>query len=427
MFIKRSITFKPEKRKHNGIVIVQNVPIKIRLSFLGNKMDLYSGYRVDIAKWNESQQRVKNGTTNVLKQSASEINNALSTQDSIIQTIFKSYEVKGEIPTPKTLREEINLRIKPKDEKAERPSEISFFNIYDEFLAEGIKLNNWTDGTVKKLKTVRSHIEEFDHNIKLDSFDHAKLYAYLDFLLLVRDFKNTTLQKHLKYLKWFLRWGVKNKYIQNNDFESFAPKIKTVAKKVIFLTKEEIDLIRSFPLPKEKQYLERVRDVLIFSCFSSLRYSDIFKLTKEDIGIASLEFITTKTDDNIVVEFNKYSREILNKYKGVQYPGNKALPVISNQNFNDYLKELGEVVGLNQPVKTTYYKGNKRYEEITPKYQKLSSHIGRRSFICNGLFLGIPVHIMMRWTGHSDFDSMKPYIDVVESMRSREMEKFNQM
>jgi integrase len=288
------------------------------------------------------------------------------------------------------------------------------------FIDEGRKVQNWAEGTIKKLKTVRSHIQ-------LNDFTHDKIQAYLEFLLSVRGFKNTTLQKHFKYLKWFLKWGIDSKYISNNDYVTFTPKIKNVAKRVIFLTKEEIDLIKSFPLPKEKEYLDRVRDVLIFSCFSSLRYSDIFNLKKADIGDNSLEFITQKTDDSIVIEFNKYSREILEKYKDIKIPGGKALPVISNQKYNDYLKELGELVGLDQAIKISYYKGNKRFDEVHAKYMLLTSHIGRRSFICNAMYLGIPVHIIMKWTGHSDYDSMKPYIDLVDSMRSEAMEKFNEL
>ena len=45
-----------------------------------------------------------------------------------------------------------------------------------------------------------------------------------------------------------------------------------------------------------------------------------------------------------------------------------ALPVISNQKMNDYLKELGELVEINEPVRETYYKGNERIDEVTPKY-----------------------------------------------------------
>lgn len=93
--------------------------------------------------------------------------------------------------------------------------------------------------------------------------------------------------------------------------------------------------------------------------------------------------------------------------------------------MNDYIKELAELVGIDEPVHETYYKGNKRIDTITPKYALLSTHAGRRTFICYALSIGIPVQIVMKWTGHSDYKAMKPYIDVVDELKASEMQKFN--
>jgi hypothetical protein len=134
MIIKRNINFKPEKRKSKGVEITKNVPIKIRLSFLGNKMDLYSGFRVDIEKWDDKKQRVKNSTTNAQKQSASDINTALSKQETIINDIFKHYEVIGEVPTVSKLRDEINEQIKPKEKEEAPVIKNDFFEKYDLFM-----------------------------------------------------------------------------------------------------------------------------------------------------------------------------------------------------------------------------------------------------------------------------------------------------
>jgi len=35
---------------------------------------------------------------------------------------------------------------------------------------------------------------------------------------------------------------------------------------------------------------------------------------------------------------------------------------------------------INTPVRETYYKGNERIDEVTPKYALLSTHAGRRTF-----------------------------------------------
>lgn len=66
--------------------------------------------------------------------------------------------------------------------------------------------------------------------------------------------------------------------------------------------------------------------------------------------------------------------------------------------MNDYLKELRELAGIDEPIPETYYKGNERIDEVTPKYALLGAHAGRRTFICNASSMGIPPHVVMEWT-----------------------------
>ena len=77
MNIKRNIIFALESRKKNGVPIVENVPIRMRVIYASQRIEFTTGYRIDVAKWDADKQRVKNGCTNKLKQSASEINTDL--------------------------------------------------------------------------------------------------------------------------------------------------------------------------------------------------------------------------------------------------------------------------------------------------------------------------------------------------------------
>ncbi|GHT77633.1 hypothetical protein AGMMS50262_19160 [Bacteroidia bacterium] len=129
----------------------------------------------------------------------------------------------------------------------------------------------------------------------------------------------------------------------------------------------------------------------------------------------------------MIIELNNHSRSILDKYKAIHFEDNKALPVITNQKMNDYLKELAELAEIDEPIRETYYKGNQRIDDVTPKYALLGTHAGRRTFICNALSLGIPPQVVMKWTGHSDYKAMKPYIDIADDIRANAMDKFNQL
>jgi integrase len=128
-----------------------------------------------------------------------------------------------------------------------------------------------------------------------------------------------------------------------------------------------------------------------------------------------------------VIELNRHSRAIIEKYKDVNFKGDKVLPVISNQKMNEYVKELGKLAEINTPIRITQYIGNERIDTTFPKYELLSTHTGRKTFICTALALGIPPHVVMKWTGHSDYKSMKPYIDIADSIKAAAMTKFDSL
>lgn len=67
MNIKRNIIFALESRKKDGILIVENVPIRMRVNFASQRIEFTTGYRIDAAKWDADKQWVKNAFRPKLK------------------------------------------------------------------------------------------------------------------------------------------------------------------------------------------------------------------------------------------------------------------------------------------------------------------------------------------------------------------------
>ena len=428
MNIKRNIIFTLESRKKDGVLIVENVPIRMRVNFASKRIEFTTGYRIDAAKWDTDKQRVRNGCTNKLKQSASEINASLLGYYTEVQEIFKKFEVEEIMPTPEQIKEAFNALHKPIEEvKPRKTTPNAFYKVFDEFVRDCGRQNDWTDSTYEKFAAVKNHLTNFREGLTFEFFDERGLNDYVGYLRDVKEMRNTTIGKQLSFLKWFLRWAFKKGVHQNNAYDSYKPKLKSTQKKIIFLTWDELNRFREFKIPSNKQALERVRDVFLFQCFTGLRYSDVFNLRRSDIKGDHIEVTTVKTSDSLIIELNNHSKAILDKYKDVPFENDKVLPVITNQKMNDYLKELAEMAGIDEPVRQTYYKGNERIDEVTPKYALLGTHAGRRTFICNALALGIPPQVVMKWTGHSDYKAMKPYIDIADDIKANAMSKFNQL
>lgn len=398
--------------------------LRYRIKWNGNIVAFNVGYRIDIEKWSTETQRCKANTTHGKnKISASVINKKIQQFETACEIIFKKCEIEENILNSNDFRDYFNVEIGNKPLEKIKSKE-TFFEVYDLFVKEESINSQWNYRTIQKMNTQKKVLEDFDCEMSFEKFNEEYFSDYQRYLERKKH-KNSTVAKEIAALKWFLKWAKKKVYNKSVDFELFKPKIKNIQKKIIFLNQSELRKIREYEIPKEKIFLEKIRDIFLFQCFTGLRYSDVFNLKKSDVKESYIEITTLKTSDNLVIELNSHSKEILEKYRNEDFIGNKALPVISNQKMNDYLKELAELAEIDELVTQSYYRGNNRIEEVFPKYALLSTHAGRRTFVCNALSLGIPPQVVMKWTGHSDYKAMKPYIDIADDIKASAMGKFD--
>lgn len=159
MNIKRNIIFALESRKKDGVLIVENVPIRMRVNFASKRIEFTTGYRIDAAKWDSDKQRVRNGCTNKLKQSASEINASLLGYYTEVQEIFKKFEVEEIMPTPEQIKEAFNALHKPIEEEVEprKSTPNAFYRVFDEFVRDCGQQKDWTVATNEKFAAVKSY------------------------------------------------------------------------------------------------------------------------------------------------------------------------------------------------------------------------------------------------------------------------------
>lgn len=160
-------------------------------------------------------------------------------------------------------------------------------------------------------------------------------------------------------------------------------------------------------------------------CFSSLRYSDAISLKKSQIHPHYISVTTQKTSTNVKIELNKYTEAIINKY--LNRDSLTLFPYYNNKDMNVYLKHIAKFAHIDEIITISQYYGNVRIERTEPKHNLISTHCGRRTFVCNALALGIPGHIVIKWTGHKEVTALKPYMDAADTIRRGEMNKFNSL
>ena len=237
-------------------------------------------------------------------------------------------------------------------------------------------------------------------------------------------FKNEYIARLSRSFGTFLRWAMRRGHWPGIDMESLKPHLATTRKPVVFLTLEEVAALNGFPLPESKQYLSRVRDFFCFCCYTGLRYSDAVRVTWANVDEAKgvLRVTTRKDKDLVEIPLIPQAKEIMGRYKG-KLDGGKLVPSCSNQKTNAYIKELCRLCGLDAPVQYAEMRGSRREDFTVPKWQEIGTHCGRKTFVVQALSSGIPAQAVMKITGHSDFNAMRPYIDIADDAKREAMGK----
>ena len=434
-------------------------PIRVSVMIRGTRLISTVGFNIAADKWVASRkdengeeipiQRVKKGCNNAKGIPYNIINLRLND----IANHFERYEMSLEHrPSVDDLADQLAIVKGGDRRKKARAGEIavadespSIIKYFDQFVREESRLNQWTVGTMQCWNAFRSHLLAQGRNLKFSDFSEEGIQKFVTYLRSKRKMEEKTVQKHYSNLRWFLNWCIRKGYCQESEISKYRPKFKVLEKPVIFLTREELEKLYFFEIPKNgtkvelinlkgEKYekvvnnsssLEKTRDLFCFCAFTSLRYSDMAALKKTDRVGNTLYVTSQKTNDKLVIELNEYSAAILDKYKDTEFPDGLALPVISNQKENDYIKDLGQLCEFNDPITRTSYKAGQRVEETQMKWELLGTHAARRTFICYALGVGIPPQVVMKWTGHNDYKSMRPYIAIAESTAAEAMKLFN--
>ncbi|TNE54311.1 MAG: site-specific integrase, partial [Bacteroidetes bacterium] len=161
-------------------------------------------------------------------------------------------------------------------------------------------------------------------------------------------------------------------------------------------------------------------DVFCFGCFTGMRFSDIAALSPENIHEDRIIYRIAKTDKNNTIPLNPFTRELLNKHEGRP---TKCLPVISEQNTNQYLKEAIREAGINRKVEIIHYQGAKRIKEVKPINEIITFHVSKKTFMTNFLARGGSLLTAMSITGNKDLKTARRYYKVVDKLKDEEMKR----
>ncbi len=309
------------------------------------------------------------------------------------------------------LQSQIDYYYNPPQKDKSIPSNlIDYIDFYIEYRKNEIK-----ETSKRKFNVIKHKLQRFEEYRKKtilikdinDSFKN-EFVNYLKEEL----YSQNTMQRELVFIKTFCKHARFLGLETHPQLDSLRLDRAKVEK--IYLSFDELEQIEQIENTKLTDSLDNAKDWLIISCYTGQRVSDFMRFSDEQIRVEDgkhlIEFTQKKTGKNMTVPLHPKVLEILKKRNGkFPYP-------ISDQKYNDYIKDVCREAEITQKVKGSKMKETKPksgiFRKVTGIFEKcelVSSHIGRRSFATN--FYGkIPTTYLIYVTGHASESMFLNYI-----------------
>ena len=415
-------------------------PIRISLAVNGFRHVTTIGYSLSPQNWNKNKQEVK-----AKYQYANSINRYLSGIKAYFLNIVNTRSIASKADLAKLFDIEYGIVKKKKQLSLESCAFIDkAFMAYER---EGEKKYEWSQDYVNKVDVVRRYLKRFNPTLKMDDLTEDCLTNFQYYLKTVPEVHCSnllkqhnharsnglaieTVYKRLQFLKSFMIWAEKRGYCKNVDYKSFKPEHQGLDKRsnYIALTKTECDILEQAVFPPDKQYLEKARDVLMFTCYSGLRYSDAKRLRWLDIKEEYLEITELKTGNSYHLYLNSHLVNIIKKYRAKSHKETDfVFPILSNQVMNRHYKELGAFCNISSTQRVVFSKDGQRDDFDVKRYELMTTHTGRRTFASLLVAAGAGISEVQKALNHKKISTTEKYIVVSDESKAKTMSLLNGM
>lgn len=372
-------------------------PIYLRINAKHSTTQIATGHFVLASNWDKSKKKVLGKSPQAIA-----INDYLSSLRTEVLKISNKLLIEGR---------PVNAHIIKKQLTGEQNSNVKLLKCFEEYLSlmKSLQGIDYAQPTVIKYKNTYTRLKEFllhkynRHDVFLYELDYDFMKDFIDFLKLEFVNSQTTCYKHYQRFTRVVRIFMRKGYLDHYPFEGF--KITLPKKKVEFLSIDEINRIDQTDFGVAR--LNQIRDMFIFSCYTGLAFHEVQSLRPEHLSISEdgdwwIEIVRQKTQREFKIPLLPKAVEILKKYQ--THPHclkiGKCLPIPTNQKFNAYLKEIGDVCQIKQ---------------------KMHHHLARKSFSVSVVLRNsVPIETLSLLLGHS---SIKVTIDAYSAITEEKVKK----
>ena len=332
--------------------------VDLRVCFDCKQKFLSTGVKVYPRQWDSKNECVK------LRNDATSLNKALSDIKNDAITLLTEMSKTGYVDLAR-----LNEIFKPK----------AYDLTFHEYMKDRISKRNVSENTRERyVSYYKVFVDEYGKMKNFSDITEAGVRDYDEWLhkRVVNGhlMQQSTIYSHHKYLRLFIYDALTDGYVDKNPYQSKRIKIDHgESGQIPSLTIDQVEQIESLELDG---FVGKTKDLFLFQCYTGLAFSDMqkFKLSnysQDKDGNYLIKDKRTKTDTTYIFMLSEKALAIVMKYKG-------KIPAISNQKYNQYLKVLGQMIGV----------------------PTLHSHMGRSTFASTCLNQGMNTDVLKHCLGH---------------------------
>ena len=356
-------------------------PLMCRITYLDERKQFSVGLFINPKNWNNSLQECEPPSND---------NNYTNSQLNLIKNQINQVFLYLQINNSEFTVDDIYTKFKGNTPK----KELGVLEVYELF---NIRIYKLIGRDLKKV-TYKKYIESFVHlksfikayfkanDIKLKDLKLNFLNEYEYFLKTQKGLEQSTINKAIQRFRKVIQFALEQEYIDKNPFIGY--KAKRLQKEVIYLTDDELKSLENYDFSQTR--LQQVKDLFVFCCYTGLAFKEMSNLKPEHIvkgfdGNKWIKMNREKTSKPLMIPLLPKALYIISKYQSED----KLLPIISNQRFNSYLKEIADIVGLKK---------------------NLTHHIARKTFASTVLlFNDVSMEVVSELLGHSKISTTQDY------------------
>ena len=305
----------------------------------------------------------------------------------------------------------------------------TFFGFLDDFCATSSQRINKNTGafittnsanrfrnTVNILRKFEAYRRAEDRCFQLsfDSFTPPTIESLKLYMTKMLEFSPSTIGKHFKNIRLMLKSAEQKSLKTNADFSLFH--IREEKTENIILTEDEIGRIHDLDLTGDLR-LENCKNMFLIQLHTGLRFSDVCMLNDSNVNLAdgTISIHMQKTSEALTVPIHP---RILHIFERQQF-----CHPISNAKYNEYLKEIGRLAGIDTVVEIKRVKAGRRMMLREPKWNFITSHTARRTF-CSLLFQkGVDSQLIRTFSGHKTETAFQRYICLTVEQKSEMLKR----